>query len=119
MLIVRELDLLEQFKDLSLVFEEASSGVKLGMLNLTSGILDEIREGQKSDLSLVNRFTLIKQGRGGDFWIEENGIMRYHDRICVPDLSDLKKRILEEGHHNGLSIHPGATKMYQDLRKLF
>ena len=42
MLMMRELELLEQFRDLSLVCEETSSGVKLGMLKLTSGILDEI-----------------------------------------------------------------------------
>ncbi|XP_058784136.1 uncharacterized protein LOC131658904 [Vicia villosa] len=41
------------------LIQETSSGVKLGMLKLTSGILDEIREGQKSDLSLVDRFILI------------------------------------------------------------
>lgn len=32
---------------------------------------------------------------------------------------ELKKSIIEEGHRSGLSIHPGATKMYQDLKKLF
>ena len=99
-----------------MVCEETSYGVKLGMLKLTSGILDEIREGQKSNLSLVDRLTLINQGRGGDFWIDENGIMRCRDRVCVPDIVELKKNILEEGHRSGLSIHPGATKMYQDLR---
>ncbi|XP_050908916.1 uncharacterized protein LOC127122659 [Lathyrus oleraceus] len=80
MLMVRELDLLEQFRDMSLVYEETYFGVKLGMLKLTSGILDEIREGQKSDLVLVDRLTLINQGKGGDFRIDENGIMRCHDR---------------------------------------
>jgi hypothetical protein len=119
MLMVKELELLEQFRDLSLVCEETSYGVKLGMLKLTSGILDEIREGQQSDLSLVEKLTLINQGRGGDFRIGEDGIMRCHDRVCVPAIPDLKKRILEEGHRSGLCIHPGATKMYQDLRKLF
>ena len=88
MLMVRELDLLEQFRDMSLACEETSFGVKLGMLKLTSGILDEIREGQKSDLVLVDRLTLINQGKGGDFWIDENGIIRCHDRVCVPDVSE-------------------------------
>ncbi|XP_058741409.1 uncharacterized protein LOC131613785 [Vicia villosa] len=83
------------------LIQETSSGVKLGMLKLTSGILDEIREGQKSDLGLVDRFTLINQGRGGDFRINENGIMRCRDRVCVPDVADLGKRILEEGHRSG------------------
>ena len=104
---------------MSLIFEETSSRVKLDMLKLTSGILDEIREGQKSDLTLVDKLTLIIQGRSGDFQIDENGILRCRDRVCVPDIADLRKRILEEGHRSGLNIHPGVTKMYQDLRKLF
>jgi hypothetical protein len=119
MLMIREFELLEQFRDLSLVCEATPSCVKLGMLKLTCGIIDEIREGQKSDLKLVDVMTLINQGKGGDFRIDENGIMRCRDRGCVSDVADLRKRILEEGHRSGLSIHPGATKMYQDLRKMF
>src|SRR3954463_751465 len=119
MLMVKELDLIEQFRDLSLVCEGTLTSVKLGMLKLTSGILEEIREGQKSDVSFVDKLTLINQGRGGEFRIDENGIMRFGNRVCVPDVAELKKSILEEGHRSGLSIHPGATKMYHDLKKLF
>ncbi|KAI5405994.1 hypothetical protein KIW84_052663 [Lathyrus oleraceus] len=96
MLMARELELIEQFRDMSLVCEETPNSVKLGMLKLTSGILEEIRGSQKSDLGLVDRLTLINQ-----------------------DVPKIKKGILEEGHRSGLSIHPGATKMYQDLKKLF
>ncbi|CAJ2651172.1 unnamed protein product [Trifolium pratense] len=39
--------------------------------------------------------------------------------VCVPDVPEIKKMILEEGHRSGMSIHPGVTKMYQDLKKLF
>src|ERR1043165_5366974 len=52
MLMVRELDLVEQFIDLSLVCETTSNSVKLGMLKLTSGILDEIRIRHKFDVGL-------------------------------------------------------------------
>lgn len=45
--------------------------------------------------------------------------MRFRDRVCVPDVSKLKKSILEEGHESGLSIHLGATKMYPDLKIMF
>lgn len=38
-LMVRELDLIEQFRDLSLVCEVTADSVKLGMLKLTSGFL--------------------------------------------------------------------------------
>jgi len=32
---------------------------------------------------------------------------------------ELRKMILEEGHRSNLSIHPSATKMYQDLKMMF
>ena len=111
--------MIEQFRDMSLICEETSHGVKLGMLKLTSDILEEIWEGQKSDLILVDRLMLINQGRGGDFWIDENGIRRCRDIVCVPYVGDFKKGILEESHRSKLSIHLGATKMYQDLKILF
>lgn len=45
--------------------------------------------------------------------------MRFRDRICVSDISGLMKMMLEEGNKSGLNIHPGAKKMYQDLREYF
>ena len=35
--------MIEQVIDMSLVYEETSDSVKLGMLKLTSGIIEEIR----------------------------------------------------------------------------
>src|SRR4051812_9767052 len=119
MLMVKELDLIEQFRDLILVCEGTPTSVKLGMLKLTSGILEEIREGQKADVGLIDKLTLVNQGKTSEFRVDENGILRFGDRVCVPDVDELRKRILEEGHRSGLSIHPGATKMYHDLKKLF
>lgn len=59
MLMVRELELIKQFRDMSLVCEETHNNVKLGMLKLTSSILEEIREGQKLDLGFVDQLLLI------------------------------------------------------------
>lgn len=119
MLMVRELELIEQFKDMSLVCEETSNSLELGMLKMISGILEEIIEGQKTNVGMVDRLVLINQNKGGDFRIDENGVMRFRDRFCVLDVPELKRIILEEGHRSRLSIHSGATKMYQDLEKLF
>lgn len=116
-LMVREFNLIEKFRDLSLVFEMTPNNVKLDMLKLTSGILEEIREGQKLNLGLIDWLVLINQGKEVDFIIDENGIMIFRDRICVLDVLELKKSILEESNMNGLSIHPSDTKMYQDLKK--
>ncbi|XP_050910063.1 uncharacterized protein LOC127123931 [Lathyrus oleraceus] len=106
MLMVRELELIEQFRNMSLVCGETPNSVKLSMLKLTSDILEEIKKGQKSDLGLVDCLMLINQGNKGDFRVDENDVVRFRDRVCIPDVPEIKKSILEEGHGSGLSIHP-------------
>jgi hypothetical protein len=98
---------------------ETPNNVKLGMLKLENGILEEIGEGQRSDLSLIDCLTLIDQGNGCDFRVDENGVMMFRDRVCVSDVPEFNRSILEEGHKSGLSIHLGATNMYQDLKRMF
>ena len=92
MLMVRELELIEQFRDLSLVCEETPDSVKLGMLKLTNDILEEIRVGQKSDLRLVDQSILINQGDEGDFRIDENGVMRFRSE-CVYQMFQKLRRV--------------------------
>jgi len=78
-LMVKELELIEQFRDLSLVSELTPEGVRLGMLKLTSNILEEIKNGQKEDLELVDRVMLVNQGKCGDFRLGENGVLMFRD----------------------------------------
>ncbi|KAL5560324.1 hypothetical protein UlMin_036535 [Ulmus minor] len=40
-------------------------------------------------------------------------------RLCIPDDDELKEQILSEAHTTPYSVHPGATKMYRDLREQF
>ena len=51
--------------------------------------------------------------------MNENGVLYYKDRVCVPDGNDLRKNILEKAHNGSFSIHPDSTKMYQDLKMAF
>jgi hypothetical protein len=41
------------------------------------------------------------------------------DRLVVPKKEALKKKIMDEAHTSGYSIHLGSTKMYHDLRQQF
>ena len=104
---------------MSLVSDLTPSGVKLGMLKLRSNILEEDKNGQKEDLELVDRVVFVNQGKGVDFKLDENCVLMFRDRASVPDVLELKKQILEEGHRSCLSIHPRVTKMHQDLKRFF
>ena len=48
--------------------------------------------------------------------MKEDGSLYYKDRVCVPNDIELKKAILEEAHSGSFAMHPGSTKMYQDLK---
>ncbi|GJU56487.1 putative reverse transcriptase domain-containing protein [Tanacetum coccineum] len=53
------------------------------------------------------------------FKIRTNKI-RYHDkRIWLPLYGGLRDLIMHESHKSKYSIHPGSTKMYQDLKRLY
>jgi hypothetical protein len=53
------------------------------------------------------------------FHTDHQGVLWFDDRIIVPKDHQLRKQILDEAHLSKFSIHPGSTKMYQDLRQNF
>jgi hypothetical protein len=60
---------------------------------------------------------LISEGRNPEFTEDEQGTVWFKNRICVPDIDSLHETILKEAHDSDYSIHPGSTKMYQDLKQ--
>ena len=53
------------------------------------------------------------------FALGGDGIRRYQDRLCVPDVDDLKSRNVAEAHRSRYSIYPCSTKMYHDLNQIY
>ena len=37
----------------------------------------------------------------------------------MPDVTEVRKEVLEEAHKSKFFIHPGSNKMYQDSKKKF
>ena len=58
-------------------------------------------------------------GEAKEAVIEDEGVLSIKERVCVPRVDDLIHTILTEAHSSGYSIHPGATKMYRDLKQHF
>jgi hypothetical protein len=53
----------------------------------------------------------MQQGEAPDFTEDEQGIVWFKNRLCVPETRDLRETILKEAHDSAYSIHPGSTKM--------
>ncbi|GKA04167.1 putative reverse transcriptase domain-containing protein [Tanacetum coccineum] len=59
--------------------------------------------------------------RGLDEQMERriDGALYYLDRIWVPLTGDVRTLIMEEAHKSKYLVHPGADKMYYDLRDMY
>ena len=53
-----------------------------------------------------------------DFRIVE-GVLYFRDRLCAPKIDDLRNEVMTEAHGTKYSMHPGSTKMYQNLKNRF
>ena len=54
----------------------------------------------------------VQQGKSDEFVIDEEGVLRLGTRLCVPDVDDLRKELLEEAHYSAYSVHLG---FFQDV----
>ncbi|XP_058753893.1 uncharacterized protein LOC131627083 [Vicia villosa] len=93
-MMVKELELIEQFRDMSLICEVTPQSVKLGMLKIDNDFLNSIKEAQKLDVKMVDMIVGCGKSEKSDFRVDAQGVLRLQDRICIPDDNDMKRMIL-------------------------
>ena len=49
----------------------------------------------------------------------DDNILRYQDKLYVPDVDDLRTNIIVEAHGSKYSIHPCSIMMYHDLKQIY
>jgi hypothetical protein len=109
-------EIVENFRRLNLGIVARTEGVTI---DVEPTLEQEIRKGQIGDAKIQEIKDLITKGRGLEFTEEEKGTVWFMDWICVPELDSLRETILKEAHDFDYSIHPGSTKMYQDLKQKY
>jgi hypothetical protein len=80
---------------------------------------DRIRQAQKQCPETMESIESIKKGVAPDYRIDDQGTIWLKDRICVPQDEEIRNMILTEAHNSKISVHPGCTKMYQDMKSRF
>ena len=82
-------------------------------------LTDQIIAAQKRDKGISKIKENIASGGASCFSTNDHGVVYFEDRLVVPKNQHLRQLILKEAHESPLTIHPGSTKMYQDLRQRF
>jgi hypothetical protein len=88
-------------------------------MEVGSNLLQEIRKGQVENEKIQEIKRNIKEEKSHGFSKDEEGVLWYKRRICVPNVEELKDKILREAHESTYSIHPEGNKMYHDIKTTY
>jgi hypothetical protein len=93
----------------------------LNLISIESTLQDRIIMSQLHDEGIKIIKQKLSQGEAKYrcSHTDHQGVLWFNNRIVVPKNHQLRKQILDEAHLSKFSIHPGSTKMYQDLRQNF
>jgi hypothetical protein len=88
-------------------------------MEVGSSLLQEIWKGQVEDEKIQEIKCNIKEEKSSGFLEDQEGVLWYKGRICVPNIKELKDKIFCEAHESAYSIHLGGNKMYHDLKATY
>nr|AAV31295.1 putative polyprotein [Oryza sativa Japonica Group] len=110
-------------RELCQEFEKLNLGIVskgfVAALEAKPTLFDQVREAQVNDPDIQEIKKNMRRGKAIGFVEDEQGTVWLGERICVPENKELKDTIMKEAHETLYSIHPGSTKMYQDLKQQF
>ncbi|XP_017416766.2 uncharacterized protein LOC108327584 [Vigna angularis] len=82
-MMVRELSLVESFRDLRLQFDLEPNSIRCCNLRVSSNIFDKIREKQSADEDLVKILSALSTDQAKYFNTRADGLLRYRDRTVL------------------------------------
>ena len=88
-------------------------------LLIRSPLHEQVRVAHLQDRLVLVVHKRIEAGRPLKFSMEEDGTIFLRGHLCVPQKAAIKMEILREAHCSPYIVHPGETKMYQDLKQSF
>ena len=99
----------QMLRSLNAQFLLIDNGTVVVELIARLSLLNRVLEAQKKDEKIAAIISQIGNGKETEFIVNEDGVLYYKDRVCVPDNNDLRKAILEEAHSGSFAIHPSST----------
>ena len=106
-----------EFRSLGVRLEFTDIGALLATFHVRPILIDMIRELQTQDPTMIKLKRKAESGKLKGFSVRADGTVMMGHRLCVPDVGELKKEIMEEAHSSAYAMHPGSTKMYHTLRE--
>ncbi|EOY03266.1 Uncharacterized protein TCM_018051 [Theobroma cacao] len=104
--------------DMGVHLEVSEANALLAHFRVRHILMDWIKEAQSKDEFVAKALENLQGRKGKMFTKGTDGVLRYGTKLYVPASDGLRREIFEEAHMAAYVVHPGATKMYQDLREV-
>ncbi|KAL0540972.1 hypothetical protein IC582_020998 [Cucumis melo] len=118
-LITRQAPLHRDLERAEIAVSVGAVTMQLAQLTVQPTLRQRIIDAQSNDPYLVEKRGLAEAGQAEGFSISSDGGLVFERRLCVPSESAIKTELLSEAHSSPFSMHPGSTKMYQDLKRVY
>ncbi|KAL0546911.1 hypothetical protein IC582_016830 [Cucumis melo] len=118
-LITRQAPLHRDLERAEIAVSVGAITMQLAQLTVQPTLRQRIIDAQSNDPYLVEKRGLAEAGQAEGFSISSDGGLVFERRLCVPSDSVIKTELLSEAHSSPFSMHPGSTKMYQDLKRVY
>ncbi|KAL0551689.1 hypothetical protein IC582_010778 [Cucumis melo] len=118
-LITRQAPLHRDLERAEIAVSVGAVTMQLAQLMVQPTLRQRIIDAQSNDPYLVEKRGLAKAGQAAEFSLSSDGGLLFERRLCVPSDSAVKTELLTEAHSSPFSMHPGSTKMYQDLKRVY
>jgi hypothetical protein len=90
-------ELCEEFDKLNLRIVANTEAIEM---KVGSSLLQEIRRGQLEDEKVQEIKHNIKEEKSPGFSEDDEGVLSYKGRICVPNVKEIKAKILHEAYES-------------------
>ncbi|KAL0560509.1 hypothetical protein IC582_000914 [Cucumis melo] len=118
-LITRQAPLHRDLERAEIAVSVGAVTMQLAQLTVQPTLRQRIIDAQSNDPYLVEKRGLAEAGQTAEFSLSSDGGLLFERRLCVPSDSAVKTELLSEAHSSPFSMHPGSTKMYQDLKRVY
>ncbi|GJV05930.1 reverse transcriptase domain-containing protein [Tanacetum coccineum] len=93
--------------------------VRAMAMTVQAGMREKIQVAHSEALKQENVFMENLHGLDQQMEKKEGENLYFMDRIWVPLIGDVRTMIMDEAHKSKYFVHPGADKMYYDLRDMY
>ncbi|TYJ96004.1 pol protein [Cucumis melo var. makuwa] len=118
-LITRQAPLHRDLERAEIAVSVGAVTMQLAQLMVQPTLRQKIIDAQSNDPYLVEKRGLAEAGQAVELSISSDGGLLFERRLCMPSDSAAKTELLSEAHSSPFSMHPGNTKMYQDLKRVY